>query len=119
MHRPMHRAILPIIVAVTCVLLVLGAAHMLARAQTAIAHKRAIHVSGDADFATGYALQRARVRAIAKWYEARHGHDHHEAQTLREMVLGADRALIAGDVELMRWWHEQLRAVVPPAAMTL
>lgn len=119
MHRPMHRASLSIIVTLTCGLFVLGAAHMLARAQTAIAHKRAVQVSGDADFATGYALQRARVRAIAKWYEARHGHDHHEAQTLREMVLGADRALIAGDVELMRWWHEQLRAVVPPPAMTL
>lgn len=119
MQRPMNRAVLPIIVTLSCGLFVLASAHMLARAQTAVAHKRAVQVSGDAEFATGYALQRARVRAIAKWYETRHGRDHHEAQTLREMVLGADRALIAGDVELMRWWHEQLRAVVPPAEMTL
>lgn len=119
MHRPMHRATLSIIVTMTCGLFALGAAHMLARAQTAIAHKRAAQASGDAEFATHYALQRARVRSIARWYESRYGHDHHEAQTLRDMVLGADRALTAGDVELMRLWHEQLRGVVPPAALTL
>lgn len=116
--RPLHRATLPILTFACTGLLVLGAAHVIARAQSIIASAHAARAGLPAPVAADFALQRDRVARIAKWYANRYDAWHPEAQTLGEMVRAADAAFASGDPVMILWWCEQLRAVAPPAEMT-
>lgn len=116
--RPLQRATLPILTFACTGLLVLGAVHVIARAQATIISRHVIVDRSAAGLDREFVLHRDRVASIAQWYAARYHVQHPDAQVLREMVNAADRAFIGSDRDLVAWWLEQLRGVTPPVEMT-
>lgn len=112
-----HRIANPIITFLLGCMLLLAAAHLVARAQASPpAQKPSKPLNMSPAFMNSVVIQKARVERIAAWHSNRRSEV--ESFRLHSMLNSLDAAVLSGDGVMVLFWLEELRKVESPSGLT-